>query len=296
MTAGCPICGGKTAKYIAGDVEADAFFRKESDYSIAAGGDPALEVRTCMDCGHGFTPLSISSNELAAWYESAPEDETFVSQRQARAKTAQVVLSRLKGLYPDKGALLDIGCGPGLFLEQAEKRGWHVSGIEPSAWAIKWSRKELGDLHIQHGDYTVLNTMDEGSVDVITAFDVIEHVLDPVDFLRAIHRVLKPGGMLILTTPKLDSLLSRLMGKHWYCIFPAHIHYFTSSSFKRLFSDTGFSQELSKRHIRYLGLWYFIGRLLDFLGIRKGAITTKEQMLLPVVFGDEFELYVRKGK
>lgn len=293
MIVYCPVCGSKTQEYVHSTTDPDKFFRDEGTYAIAAGGPATLPVLKCTVCGHGFTPLSISSHELAGWYERAPHDEMFVRQRVARTRTAQVVLHRLESIHPRKGVLLDVGCGPGLFLQEAQACGWQVRGVEPAGWAIAWAFRNLGDMNIVQRDYTALHEMPADSIDVVCAFDVIEHVLDPIDFLRAIRRVLKPTGAMVLTTPMFDSMLARLMRRAWYCILPAHIHYFTKASFARAFSDVGFQVALIKKHTRYLGLWYLMGRLREFLGFYESQTSWPERVILPINLGDEFELHAR---
>lgn len=291
----CPICGGEASEFIGSSVLPDDFFRGREGYVIAAGGEARLPVWKCLNCGHGFiTPLTISREELGGWYGQAPEDTSFVHQQNARMKTAGVVLSRLERVYARKGKLLDVGCGPGFFLKAAKIRGWQVQGVEPSNWARRWAREYLGLTDVLAGDYTALDRMVEESFDVVCAFDVIEHVLDPSDFLRAIGRVLKPGGMLVLTTPRFDSLFARFTGRKWHAIFPAHLHYFAGLSLTRLLKEAGFSVEVRRTHTRYLSAEYFWRRLMAYLGIVEMKPVNSVSVSLPINICDEFEIYARK--
>lgn len=290
----CPICTASSRPYVASKVQPDDYFRSGQGYMIAAGGTDSLPINRCVACGHGFTPLRITAQELSQWYAQAPHDEAFVSQKMARYKTADRVLGKIETLQPAKGKLLDIGSGPGLFLEAARRRGWQVSGTEPSGWARVWAQTHLG-ISVLEGGYEALAALPAESVDVVCLFDVIEHVLDPHALIAASARVLKKGGWLVLTTPAFDSFLARVMGRRWYCIFPAHIHYFTGSSLNRVLRDHGLSWRLQRSHVRYLGLRYLLVRMLHFLGWRRDITVNREHIFIPVNLGDEFEVYAQKG-
>lgn len=69
-----------------------------------------------------------------------------------------------------------------------------------------------------------------GAFDVVLALDVIEHLVDPAAALRELAARLAPGGLLVLTTPRWDSLAARLFRGRWRAIFPAHLFYFTARS------------------------------------------------------------------
>lgn len=288
----CPICGAGSRPYIQTNIDAGAYFRQGSGYSIAAGGRGRLTVRSCVRCGHGFTPLTIDQATLAAWYAQAPHDTAFISQRAARDRTAHALLRRIERIKPGHGTLLDVGCGPGLLVAAAQQRGWDATGIEPSAWARDWARQTLG-LTLIAGGHDAMRQLPPQSRDVVSALDVIEHVLDPDQFVADCARVLKPGGLLVITTPKFDSLLARLMGRRWYCIFPAHLHYFTVLSLRTLLERSGFMVVADRAHVRHLGAQYLIRRMLDFARVFPLAPPRRERLTVPVCFGDEFEVYAR---
>ncbi len=108
------------------------------------------------------------------------------------------------------GRLLDIGCGTGLFLAVARRRGWEPFGIDACESATRHAREHFG-LEVWDGEFTDLSP--EGHrFDAITGWDVIEHSREPVALLRAARRRLAPGGVVALSTPNQRSILDLVAG------------------------------------------------------------------------------------
>ena len=278
-----------------GTITVNDFFRQKFSYKVAEGSQrEQLPIVSCQECGHGFTPLTVSEEEILAWYAEAGIDQPFLAGSMGRRKTARAVLARIEKLLPERGRLIDVGSGRGFFLDEARRRGWEAQGVEVAGWAVTFAREKLG-LPITQGSFRELFTLSQGSVDVVTSFDVIEHVVSPHDFLKAAAGVLKPGGLLVLTTPWFDSLLARAMGRRWYCIFPAHLHYFTRRSLTKALAAGGFRLVRVRRHTRYLGAGYVWSRLRHHLGWAETQGTEpSERGVIPINFGDEFEVYAQK--
>ena len=127
---------------------------------------------------------------------------------------------------PERGHLLDVGCGSGAFLQTMRELGWHVHGVEPDAAAARVAREHYG-LDISCG------TLEEAALaaeqfDAITMRHVIEHLPDPVTTLRECRRLLKPSGRLIVTTPNVESLGRRVFGTSWRGLeVPRHLQLFS---------------------------------------------------------------------
>ena len=136
------------------------------------------------------------------------------------------------------GSLLDFGCGAGTFLRCARERGWEVVGVEGSVPAATHSRST--GLDVREGVIEDLKL--SGRFDVVTAFQTIEHFADPLAFLSNIRNLLKPGGLLVLTTPDRRSLLGKLMGKRWFGYFnDEHLFFYDCGSFQKSIEKAGFS-------------------------------------------------------
>jgi 2-polyprenyl-3-methyl-5-hydroxy-6-metoxy-1,4-benzoquinol methylase len=108
------------------------------------------------------------------------------------------------------GTVLDVGCGTGLFLAVARRRGWQPCGIDDSAEATKHAREHFG-LEVAVGEFADFASSGR-RFDLITGWDVIEHSRAPVDLLRAMRRCLAPGGVVGLSTPNQRSILDVVAG------------------------------------------------------------------------------------
>lgn len=149
---------------------------------------------------------------------------------------------RLKTIerFVHKGKLLDIGCATGFFLDLARTRGWEVVGSEVSAFAAQYARDRFGlDVHI--GPLKDLH-FDAETFDVVTMWDVIEHVADPLGDLQEVWRILRKDGLLSLITPDCGSPIARLLGKRWEEMrrVREHIYFFSKRTMTEMLHRTGF--------------------------------------------------------
>ncbi len=138
------------------------------------------------------------------------------------------------------GHLLDVGCATGDFLETMRTYpGWQVSGVELSEVASQYARERLG-LDVRTGTLQAAGYAPE-SFDAITLWNVIEHLTDPAAELREMNRLLRPGGLLVFTTPNLGSLDARVFGRYWIGYeLPRHFYVFSRDTVNKLLAATGF--------------------------------------------------------
>ena len=138
------------------------------------------------------------------------------------------------------GRLLDVGCALGGFLCAAREEGFQVSGVEVSPYAAQYAR-EVHHLPVCHGDICNLE-MERASYDVVTMWDVVEHLLDPFLTLKKINRILRPGGLLFISTGDAESYWARLTGKTWPLLTPPqHLYFFGEKSLTKALSKSHFS-------------------------------------------------------
>jgi 2-polyprenyl-3-methyl-5-hydroxy-6-metoxy-1,4-benzoquinol methylase len=151
--------------------------------------------------------------------------DEYLDVRQNWIKTFRLRLRQI-GRYKPSGRVLDVGCGPGFFLEAALEMGYDAFGLDPSDYIVQRAQDELGQ-RIYKGTLETVD-FDPQSFDLIVAFDTFEHIYHPLLWLETVHRLLKPEGVLAITTPNPESLLSRLSGKGWVSFkIPEHVFYWS---------------------------------------------------------------------
>jgi SAM-dependent methyltransferase len=139
----------------------------------------------------------------------------------------------------DGGTLLDAGANFGYFLACAQEH-FDTSGFDISREAVEWSRTRLG-VRSRVGSVYDVGTDEPGVFDVVTAWDLIEHLSDPCAALVQLHRVLNAGGYLFLSTPDAGSLAARLLGSRWHYFDPEqHLSLFDRANLTTLLRDRGF--------------------------------------------------------
>jgi SAM-dependent methyltransferase len=186
-----------------------------------------FEMVRCTACGClyvGQDPVGINFDQLYGQdYYTGGHDtvfEDYLGQQAARRAHARRKLMLLRHLPPRiarRGRLLDVGCAAGFFLAEAQAF-YDVQGVELSSWSSAWARE-----HLQLPVFT--GTLQQAALpaahfDVITLWDVIEHVPDPVPLLAEAARVLKPGGRLVLTTGDWGSRYAQQQGPNWHLMTP----------------------------------------------------------------------------
>lgn len=137
------------------------------------------------------------------------------------------------------GRLLDVGCGAGRFLNRMRKRGWEVEGVDfdPQAAQRVAARYGIG-VHV--GDLAAC-ALPAASFDVVTMSQAVEHLFDPRKNLQECLRILKPGGLLVMTTPNVASRGAAMFGAFWRGWEPPrHLHLFSVSSLRKLAEQSGF--------------------------------------------------------
>ncbi len=216
-------------------------------------------IRECRDCGLVYTSPRPSSAALLAGYEGN-EDPDYARESDARCMNAYLSLAVLRRHLPT-GRLLEVGCANGYFLNAA-RTSYEVVGVEPSRWARDHARKRLG---IDIADATLEEArFADASFDVVAFIDVIEHVPDPLGMLREAARIVRPGGIVYLVTPDVESVSARVLGGRWWGLRPAHIYYFSRASMTRMLEKAGFHVEYARSYGRIFSWGYWLSRLSNY--------------------------------
>lgn len=204
-------------------------------------------------------------------------------------RTARRRLAHLERLTVS-GRLLDVGCALGFFVDEAAQRGWQAEGLEFSTYAVAEAQRR--GLRVQAGTLENVD-LPAARFDVLTLYDVIEHVPDPRAVLQAAARLLHPGGLLELTTPDVDSLPARLAGRRWigYKLSEEHLYYFAQPTLRRLLAETGFEVIETWPAGKYVTLALFCDRLGFYLPPLARLLSS----LLRMLRFDQRALYIIPG-
>ncbi|MBI3771071.1 MAG: class I SAM-dependent methyltransferase [Deltaproteobacteria bacterium] len=220
----------------------------------------------CSRCQLGqLSPLPTDA-ELAALYASpayfsggdAVGYADYVADAPQHARSFRARLERLLRHGPI-GDLLEIGCGPGLFLAEARRLGvTRVVGVDPNPWAVEQACARGVEAHVGS-----VETLDPSRrFDAVVMLDVLEHVVAPLPFFAAVRARLQPDGRLLVMTPNIRSLLARLSGRRWVSLkTPEHVRYYSPRSIRALLDVTGFDVLAIHAAGQYVTVAFFLARL-----------------------------------
>ena len=255
-------------------------------------------VVKCQHCGLVYINPRLNGPDVIEDYTEVV-DELYVQEREGRVLTFRRHLRPLERIVgpPNGKRLLDVGCHIGVFVDVAQQGGWNAWGVEPSRWAAEQAQAQ--DLQVVNGTLAS-SGFDDASFDVITMWDVIEHVPDPKGDLQQAYRLLKPGGSVVIHTIDIDSPLARIMGHRWPWLMEMHLYYFTPRTLRRMLEEIGFEVIHSSPQGRYLRLGYLISRLQPYSRLLYSLLDTIVTRLslrgiaVPINLGDLFTMYARK--
>jgi SAM-dependent methyltransferase len=266
------------------DLNVDIFRCTHSGYGQHA------QIVECRHCGLVYSNPRWPSEDVLEAY-MAVEDETYVEERLGREITFRRHLKQMERVIGPAGnrKLLDVGAYIGVFVEIACAGGWLAQGIEPSEWAVAEAQKR--GLDVRAGTLKTAG-FPEASFDVLTLWDVIEHMADPAAELQRARALLRPGGWLVIHTMDIEAPFARLMGSRWPWLMDMHLYYFGRQTLAQMIAESGYQVVWQGAQGRSLRLGYLASRveglnasagrvtrrLINTLGLHKAAI--------PVNFGD----------
>lgn len=224
----CPLCGSTNSS---AHVSAPDRFHLRTE---------VYDLRRCADCMGVWLPHPPTPEQMALHYDEdyhkviSQSGETAASSRWQRQR-------ELIGNHKSGGNLLDIGCSSGAFLGTMRNERWNLFGIEMASSTAEKARKATG-AEVFVGD--AMNApFPAGSFDVVTCFDVLEHVYEPRPFLEKIHHWLKPSGIFFTVLPNIDSWESKLFRSYWYGLeLPRHLFHFSPKSLRSVMKTMGFTE------------------------------------------------------
>lgn len=208
-----------------------------------------LTIVKCTNCGLLYTNPRYHSEDLTKLYDQNYFKsrnplilgyQNYLEEQKNLEKEADYYLELINQFTPLKKAkLLEIGCAFGFFLNLAHKQGADVSGVEISDFAAKTARQNFS-LNVMAGFFPKIKLSQK--FDVIVMWTTLEHVDDPLAYLRKASKLLKPNGFLFLSVPNADSLLARLTNKRWpgFQKVQEHNYFFTPVSLCNLLKQAHF--------------------------------------------------------
>lgn len=231
--------------------------------------DPPFKVRRCKRCTLGYTSPRCRGTQLEEVYSDGyfenTDSEALGYSSYTRDVDAYVRTFRRKvpliSCHAAGPRLLDIGCAAGAFLVAMREKGYEPHGLELAPAMVRHAREHFG-LHEVHQGTLATAPFPKASFDVITMFDVLEHVPDPVGVLQQAREFLRPGGILVLQTQDLTSWLPRVVGSRWHHFKQVeHIFHFNPRTIAEVLTRAGF--RIRRRSRETAGKYFAIGDLLE---------------------------------
>ena len=257
------------------------------------------QVVNCLVCDLSFVPESSYPKNIENIY-SEVEDYSYLENRDSRYKTFQNSLDKISSHFSEKGNLLEVGSYCGFFLDVFQKKfsNWNYIGVEPSKWASEYARKKL-KINTKTGTLEGNIKNLSSDYDAVVAWDVLEHLNDPLGFLNNVNSVLKKDGILCFSTLDIDNWFPNLLGKNWPWLMEMHLFYYDSFTTEKLLNKAGFKIIEFEKYVHYVSTKYlfrkFIAILPNWLGAALNIFMffVPNKIMIPVSFGD-IKLYICK--
>lgn len=254
----CPLCKSKnqvlvypTNKNIKLSIE---------DFAVTKTSVAKLDV---IKCNHCSILYSLPQKNFISYYSDVT-DQNYEKDKETREKEFEIAFKSIEKHIQSsfkKIKILDIGCLTGIFLDYLKRldKKFDCYGIEPSRWAAEICRKK--GLKVKAG-YFEKAKYPENYFNAITLFDCIEHVEEPNNVLKKAYLLLKENGLLVISTPNIDSIFHKIFKKYFWFIEAMHLFYFSPKTITKILEDNKFKIIEIKKHYKCLTLGYAIQRVI----------------------------------
>lgn len=229
----CIVCQGLSSKPL--------FRTRDRHYGVKG----EFDLVQCLGCGLVHLDPIPTNEELASFY--AQDYYAYKAKSKSgplknlAKKILRIPIPNRDPKFVRTGKLLDVGCGSGAYLLAMQAKGWDVKGVEPSSYGAAEGR--AAGLDIFNGTLHDANFPD-AAFDYVRSNHSFEHVPNPLETISEMYRILKPGGMMFMGIPNMESLPYKVFGKYWWHLgAPLHTYNYGVSTITVLLQRAGFQVE-----------------------------------------------------
>ena len=264
----CPCCGRNDFEVLFQSSMKTDDFDVVLDYSMEKYDSQEWgRYVKCRNCHLIYMNPLENTNKTNEYYRKARSTHSAIV-RNSCLRTAQSQL-RLIQRFAGGTNLLDIGCAQGFFLFNAFKAGYTAEGVEVSQDAAAYARREFG-LNVEVKQFEEVR-FGEAHFDVVTLWQVLEHVPQPLMMLKEVRRILKPGGLVVASTPNIGGMPAKILRKKWWDIKRLHINQFAASTLANLLRNAGFRNISSVSFRGFVSLSILLAMMLRYLDAYEGV-------------------------
>jgi 2-polyprenyl-3-methyl-5-hydroxy-6-metoxy-1,4-benzoquinol methylase len=233
----CPCCGQNDCELLFKSNMKPDDFDVLLDYSMEEYDSQEWgKYVTCRNCHLVYMNPLEKISKTNEYYRKA-RNAHAPTVRDSCLRTAQSQLHLIQE-HARGTDLLDIGCAQGFFLFSASKAGYTAKGVEVSQDAVAYARNEFG-LDVEDKPFEELRFA-EAHFDVVTLWQVLEHVPYPLMMLKEVNRILKPGGLVVVSTPNIGGIPAKILRRKWWDIKRLHINQFATKTLTHVLRNAGF--------------------------------------------------------
>jgi len=241
----CPLCGSQRTALL--------FRKQQTDY------------RGCSDCRFRFATPTVNPNLAKTLDEYEDAYLQYLAPDRSDDANLRSLYQWMEQFAPLRGQrVLDVGAGSGKLVRFLRARGVDAQGVEPSrALFDRFLSEDSAFTCAMLDDY---RSSEARTFDVVTAFDVIEHVPDPIRFIGDVADVLEPGGLFFGSTPDVGSLTAKGFGRRWHFYYPYHLSYFARRTLARAAGLHGLRVLDCRHRGRVRSVGYMVRYVAEFIG------------------------------